>query len=132
MSDTSLIYEVERYISFLKNLSKEELNSLSKKEMEIVFEIKNKQNIQKNIERLISEQEVNDIILKLSSMNERLEGENYLKPLKLSRQSLEVILKKLDIPYQKKDSISKLYDKIIESTIGYKLRSQAIQNNNLT
>lgn len=131
MSDTSLIYEVERYISFLKNLSKEELNSLSKKEKEIVFEIKNKQNSQRNNERLISEQEVNDIILKLNSMNERLEGENYLKPLKLSRQSLEIILKKLDIPYQKKDSISKLYDKIIESTIGYKLRSQAIQNNNL-
>lgn len=132
MSDTSIIYEVERYISFLKNLSIDELNSLSKREKEIIFEIKNKQNIQKNIESLLSELEVNDIIMKLNSMNERLEGENYLKSLKLSRQNLENLLKKLDTPYQKKDSISKLYDKIIESTIGYKLRSQAIQNNNLT
>ena len=33
----------------------------------------------------------------------------------------------LDIPFQKKDSIDRILEKIIEGTIGFRLRSQAIQ-----
>jgi len=44
-----------------------------------------------------------------------------------SKIDIENIAKKLDVPFQKKDSIEKLKYKIIERTIGFRLRSQAIQ-----
>lgn len=47
-----------------------------------------------------------------------------------SRLDFETIAKRMDIPFQKKDTIERLKEKIIESSIGYKIRSQAIQGNN--
>ena len=130
MNDLILVKEFEKMISFFKSLKKDELNSIIKKEKEIIFELRDKKDeVKKNIEKLMSDEEIENIILKLNSMKERIDGEECLIDLKLNRQNLEKVLKKLDTPFVKKDSISKLYDKIIESTIGYKLRSQAIQNN---
>ncbi len=39
-------------------------------------------------------------------------------------------MKSLDIPLLQRDNIEKLQEKIIESTIGYRLRSEAIQGKN--
>lgn len=132
MADNVIINEIEKYIAFLKNLSKDELASISKKETEIIFSIKEKGKQLKVSTSDLNDKDVEDIIDYLNSLSDRRNGEDYLKSVNLTRLDFEVILKKLDIPYLKKDPVSKLFDKIIESTIGYKLRSQAIQNNNLT
>ena len=132
MADNVIINEIEKYIAFLKNLSKDELASISKKETEIIFSIKEKGKQLKVSTSDLNDKDVEDIIDYLNSLSDRRNGEDYLKSVNLTRLDFEVILKKLDIPYLKKDPVSKLFDKIIESTIGYKLHSQAIQNNNLT
>lgn len=109
-------------------MSQEDFNSILKKEKEIIFEIKNKQGFIKSKESLVSDGEIENIIVKLGSLEARDVGLKYLEELDLGRADIELILRKLDMPFLKKDSILKLNDKIIEGTIGFKLRSQAIQN----
>lgn len=128
MKDKVLIQEIEKYLTFLKKMSQEDFNSILKKEKEIIFEIKNKQGFIKSKESLVSDGEIENIIVKLGSLEARDVGLKYLEELDLGRADIELILRKLDMPFLKKDSILKLNDKIIEGTIGFKLRSQAIQN----
>lgn len=62
----------------------------------------------------------------LTKIYSRDEAEELLKDFK--KASLKALAKKLDIPVQSNDNMSRLKEKIIESTVGFKLRSQAIQS----
>ncbi len=65
----------------------------------------------------------------LQKVHSRSEAEELLKNSK--KTDLQKLAKALDIPVQSRDNISKIKEKIIESTIGFKLRSQAIRNSNI-
>lgn len=127
MKEIDLVVEVERYISFLKSISLKDLESIVNKEKEIVFGLKQIQGKEIDTDKAIKLGNVDAIITMLEGMDSREEGKQYVQSLSLNRKQLELILKKLDVPVQKKDTIVKLYAKIIDSTIGYKLRSAAIQ-----
>ncbi|WET48149.1 hypothetical protein PYS58_16415 [Chryseobacterium indologenes] len=126
MKDKFIIQEFEKYLTFLKKISHDDLNSILKREKEIVFEIRDKSSKLKNRELLIGD-EIEKIINKLGSVEKREDGINYIETLNLMRIDIENILKKLDTHFTKKDSIPRLKEKLIESTIGFKLRSEAIQ-----
>lgn len=129
MKDKILIQEIEKYLAFLKKISQDDLDALSKKKKEIVFEIREKQNVSKPKELVLSDEEITTIVKKLGSLEKRDEGKAFLSNYNLGRLDLEHILKRMDLPALKKDNIQQLTDRIIENTIGFKLRSQAIQNN---
>ncbi|MDR0612251.1 MAG: hypothetical protein LBG45_01980 [Dysgonamonadaceae bacterium] len=116
--------EVEKFISYLSNLPEEKIVKLQNGVCNIRF-VYNELDI--NINDTDSPIDVDYIIHEFPKMKTRKEGEEYLLSRKLKRLDLEIILRKLDIPFQKKDSIEKLRDKIIEGTTGFRLRSQAIQ-----
>ena len=63
----------------------------------------------------------------LNSMQSREEAYSYISSSDLKKADLEAICKQLDLPFTKKENIKALQEKIIEGTVGYKLRSQAIQ-----
>lgn len=65
-------------------------------------------------------------------MHDKEKGKAYLESLNLRKVQYEKILKELDSPFDKKDSIARLISKIIEATIGFRLRSQAIQGTTST
>lgn len=54
-------------------------------------------------------------------------GKVYLESLNPRKVQYEKILKELDSSFDKKDNIARLISKIIDATIGFRLRSQAIQ-----
>lgn len=60
-------------------------------------------------------------------MQSREEASSYFSTNDLKRADLETICKQLDLPFTKKENMKILQEKIIEGTVGYKLRSQAIQ-----
>jgi hypothetical protein len=126
------VHLIEDYLSFLNNLSFEKMIRLEKKEVIIKFnlELNSKQN--KTIKKYKALKikvpiDIDLIIAELYKMNNRSEGENYLLSKCTNRVDWERITKKLDVPFQRKDNIDKLKNKIIERTIGFRLRSQAIQ-----
>lgn len=70
----------------------------------------------------------------LAALKERLGGiqsrEEALKVLDEAcptGKQLEQLARSLDLPIQREDTVERLRDKIVEATIGFKLRSDAIQ-----
>ena len=64
---------------------------------------------------------------KLQSLNSREEGQSLLSSMSLPRRNLEGLGRLLGVPILKTDNVSRLSEKIIESTIGSRLNSVAIR-----
>lgn len=76
----------------------------------------------------ISNVEITDIAVKLNSMTSNEEGLKLLKECCKRKTDLQMLAQHLDIPFRKGDTIPQLTEKIIESTIAYRTRAAAIQN----
>jgi len=75
----------------------------------------------------ISEAQMSDIRHALELGNSREEGAVLLKEKCSTKEELTRLAKYLDLPVQKLDKISQISERIIESTIGFRIRSAAIQ-----
>jgi len=76
----------------------------------------------------IAGSDVSRIRAELQSKATREEGITFLDSLVLTRESLRVIAVALDLPTPRTDTVAKLKDRIIDATIGYRLRSDAIRS----
>ena len=121
--DKVLLKEVNRFVTFLSNLTEEEKLKLANRSVTVRFTI---EGVSSSSIKQMERGETETIINRLKSYNTREEGELYLLSLDLKRKDLEAVAKALDLPYSKKDTIVKIREKIIEGTIGYRLRSNAI------
>ncbi len=70
---------------------------------------------------------VEEIITEITALATRQEAQFLLDAKCPARKTLEPIARKLDIPIVKQDKVEVLRDKIIEATVGARIRSQAIQ-----
>ncbi len=70
---------------------------------------------------------VDEIIMELTNSATRQAAQAYLDSKYSSKKLLELIARRLDIPIIRQDKVEFLRDKIIEATVGSRLRSQAIQ-----
>jgi hypothetical protein len=124
-----IIEQYNALSSFLEKLEEIDMFDLENRSKEIRFEIITKE---KRTTKTISvdESSISDIISELNRMTSRESGLELLNNNCALRQDYESIAKRIDIPYTKKDTIEKLKEKIIEGTIGFRLRSQAIQDKN--
>ena len=75
----------------------------------------------------IPEGQLSELRNALENIKTREEGEILLNQICKSRDDLLQMAKFLDLPVQKSDDLHRLKDKIIEATIGYRVRSAAIQ-----
>ena len=119
------------FIDFANKVRKLEMSSFQEI-IENGFDIipkKSKVGIKSSINE-IDQFDIDDFIIKLEKCDTRESGIDLLDGKNLTKQYLESILKKLSIPVQKIDNITVLKDKIIEATIGFKIRSKAIQSYN--
>jgi hypothetical protein len=64
----------------------------------------------------------------LRSMSSREEGFKLLESFLGTKKALEHFAREIDTPLLKSDKIDLIKKKIIEATIGYRLRSNSIQN----
>jgi hypothetical protein len=122
--------------NILLRLSKE-INSLSENELNLLekgnYEVKIIPSKKTKSERIksdknISQSEIPNIAISLNKCTTRECGENLIKDL--NKEYLLELARHLDIPAQIRESKIRLIEKIIEATIGYKLRSKAIQGKN--
>jgi hypothetical protein len=63
----------------------------------------------------------------LKGLPSREEGQSLIQGLSLKRKELESLARAMNLPVSKDDSIERLRQKIIESSIGSRLASQAIR-----
>lgn len=65
----------------------------------------------------------------LGECKSREEAAEVLRSSGLSKANLQKLTRAMDLPYQKDDNMERLVDRIVESAVGFRLRSQAIQGN---
>ncbi|MER5776928.1 hypothetical protein ABT144_22045 [Streptomyces sp. NPDC002039] len=63
----------------------------------------------------------------LADKASREDGHAYLEELHLTRVGLQHLARAMDLPLNRTDRVDRIKERIIEATIGYRLRSDAIQ-----
>ncbi len=126
---------LEQITKSIKELSDDELNSVISGDTKLSFDVgrgprtrhskRDFGNKRKN--RKVTAAEGRTLVERLKLIEEREEGYKLLAVSHTKKDELAQITRMLDLPINKSDSIERLRDKIIEATIGYRLRSQAVQ-----
>ncbi|WP_162641558.1 hypothetical protein [Streptosporangium sp. 'caverna'] len=117
---------LQQVARLIKGLPSEDLEDLAKGRKKIIIEERTKRS--KSITSgQIEASDLEQIREALSEFGERDSGKEYLNRLDLSKANLQELAYFMDLPIPKSDTIDSIKDRIIESTIGYKLRSQAIR-----
>ena len=120
-----LLREIAKQIQAIDEVSFSELVS-GKARLEVVVRRGVRGMRQKSRQRL-SDVELAQIGERLRSSNSREEGESLLRDTVTSKDEMARLARKLDLPVQKSDSADQLKARLIESTIGFRLRSAAVQ-----
>jgi hypothetical protein len=68
-----------------------------------------------------------DVVRQLNQFTDRVIASNHLRDLAKNKKMLESLARYLDIALSKQDKTEDLINKIIESTVGARLRSSAIR-----
>lgn len=69
----------------------------------------------------------NELRAQLEECKSRDDARGVLGNLKLSKKELQRISRELDLPVPRDDDAERLVDRIVESIVGFRLRSMAIQ-----
>jgi hypothetical protein len=120
---TAVLREVA---NFLRSLTDEQVGQLERGEARIVL---GRRNTSTRKNRVSQEQSIDlaDVRASLQEMDNRDEGQAFLDGLRLSKLELQELAGSLDMPVSKSDTVGKLKDLVIEATIGFRLRSNAIR-----
>lgn len=78
-------------------------------------------------EKEYTEEEIRRIIDHLQNALTTEDGISILREATLSRTILEKIVRSLDMPVMKQDSVSRLEEKVIEGLVGSRLNSRAVR-----
>lgn len=126
--ESILLKEVGKFIVFLEKLTEDEIRALKEGTLKISYSASS---IKKCINQKKDGIDVEAIVAELNRFTAREPAIMYLNSMSFTRSELESVIRRLDLPFNKKDNIKKMKDKIIEGTIGYRLSSEAIQSNAL-
>jgi len=122
MKPETFVKALKQFARFFENLTEAELEALERGEKHILIELST---IRKSKESRSLPKNFSDLVEALQKLNSREEAENLLKGLK--KVDLVAISSELDLPVYKSENALRIKERIIESTIGFKLQSQAIQ-----
>lgn len=123
---TNALVVLRRLVEALDSLSEEQLKKMSDPQYSIEFKAIRRRS--KDESKLhFTDANAEEAITQLSMFSSRQDAQVMLDDKYPSKKVLEVIARKLDIPITRQDKIEDLRDKIVEATVGAKIRSQAIQ-----
>jgi hypothetical protein len=120
--------EISRLFKIFANLmdksTPQELSDLLNGKSNLVIVSKRKKTSDQKNDAVI---DIEIIAKKLEKMESREAGENFLSSIGLPRRELENLSRYLLVPILKTDNIERLFEKIIENSIGARLNSVAIR-----
>ncbi|MCZ2107802.1 MAG: hypothetical protein LC106_10540 [Burkholderiales bacterium] len=124
--EINILTVFRRLSNALDSLSADELKRLSDPQYSV--EIRAIRRRSKDETTSIStDTNVEDVIKEITALGSRQDAQALLDSRYSTRKSLEPIARGLEIPIAKQDKVEVLRDKIIEATVGARIRSQAIQ-----
>lgn len=119
---------LRRLVDAVERLSEDDLSKLGDESYNIEIRLTRKRNREETISP-IQEIDLNltNLIEKITGFANRDEAQHFLNANFPTRKSVELIARTLDIPISKQDKVETLRDRVIEATVGARIRSQAIQ-----
>jgi len=125
--NNEIIYVVFRELSKeIKKLNDDSINKVVNGQAKLKLQVIEKTERQSQTTK--SNVEIRAIAVELNSMTSNEDGMDILKERCKRKADLQMLAQHLNIPFKKRDTIAKLTEKIIESTIAYRTRAAAIQN----
>ena len=118
---------LKRVIDAVERLADEDIEAVLAGDARLELSVNRKAKKEKAEGVRLDPAEVQEITQQLQQMSDRDSGFALLREKCAKKPQLIAIAEELDIPFQKKEAVERLQEKIIESTIGYRLRSRAIQ-----
>jgi len=121
-----LFNELADSISFL---SDSDIEKLVSGEYQIAIKVQRKKNLTNSMAGFESKSsEYENILRDLNLIESREAGTEFLNEKLKNKVNFEKFAKFIDVAVMKSDKVEKIRDNIIETTIGARLRSEAIQN----
>jgi hypothetical protein len=116
--------------SLVKKMSDDDLNELmeGKITIDLVRKAESKKGLSNRDKKPLMEKGAIEVLVsQLRTIDEREKGLALLQESSPNKPSLERIARYIDIPISQQDNMETLREKIIEATIGFRLRSIAIK-----
>jgi len=125
--------QIDFAVALLKLVTKELQNLTAEQKTEVldgnaklklIVESKGVKRTEKSAETPI---DIDALREQLENCKTRDDAKGILKSLSVSKTSLQKLTRQLELPVQRDDDIERLVVRIVESVVGFRLRSQAIQ-----
>lgn len=117
---------LQRLVDTVERLSEDDFSKLGDGSFNIEIRLTRKRSKEES-STPTHDADLANVIEKLIAFPNREEAQQFLDANFSTRKSVEPIARKLDIPISKQDKVETLRDKVIEATVGARVRSQAIQ-----
>lgn len=124
--DFTVLTVFRRISEALDSLSAEEIQRLSDPLYTLEIRAVRKRIREESASNMASE-DADAVIKALTMLANRQEAQALLDSRFPTKKNLEAIARRLDIPIVRQDKVEELRDKIVEATVGARIRSQAIQ-----
>jgi hypothetical protein len=118
---------IREFLKYLESLSPDAISSLVQGDRKISFSLSG-DSPPKTKPTVLDDASLSKLQQQLRDSKSREDAHSLIAGL--TKASLTVLAKRLDTPTQKADTIDRLREKIVEATIGFKMRSEAIQTTN--
>lgn len=125
-SEVNLIVAFKRISEALELLSGEELSRLCDSQYSVELKVVRRR-AKDDRTTLPTDTVIDDAVKEITALPSRENAQALLSTRYPSKKALELIARRLDIPIIKQDKLEELRDKIVEATVGSRIRSQAIQ-----
>lgn len=125
-AEINIVTIFRRIAEAIDSLSEDEIRRLSDPQ----YEVEVRAIRRRSKDEIATPQEsinIEGVIMEIIGLATRQDAQVYLDTKYSSKKLLELIARRLDIPIIRQDKVDVLRDKIIEATVGARLRSQAIQ-----
>lgn len=125
-AEVNLLIVFRRLTEALDSLTEDELKKLSDPQFSVeIRAIRRRSRDEPGL--LIPDSSAEEAVALLTLLPNRQDAQAFLDAKYPSKKALELIARKLDIPIIRQDKVEDLRDKIVEATVGARIRSQAIQ-----
>lgn len=125
---SAVVLLLRRCADYLAALPREEIDAFLDGELELRFSVVAKKGkARKKRPSSLDVEQLANVVARLRQMDNRTNGEQFLREVAPTRATLEALARHLDVAVRRDDSQDDLIRRIIESTIGFRLSTAAIQ-----
>lgn len=117
-----------KLVEALSKVPSEDINKMADNNYDIEIKVVRRRQT-KNIKRQLSDESATELVKKITDFESRDAAKRFLETEYPDKKTIEQIARHLSIPIKRQDTVEEILNKIVEITVGARLRSGAIQGN---